>query len=382
MRIKRYTAPTVKEAVDQMKHELGKDAVILQSRKVEKEGIFSVSEKPMMEVLAAVDVPEEQIVKKESFTQKKRSSCNLPQEFGRDASPRDVEILKSEVKEIRATVGEIVDYLRYNNLPFLPENLLVVLKQLIDNEVEEKIAKCLVQEIHINLKGDEYNNLKLILKQLLARISAFIRVPKNNNILGKTPYIVSLIGPTGVGKTTTLAKLVANAKLRDHRQVAVISADTYRIAAVEQLKTFANIAGVPFKVVYTPEDMKRAVSQFSDVDQIFIDTTGRSPNDSIHVKEIAAIIEAASPDETHLVLSVTTRYNDLLEVLQKFKIASYNRFLFTKLDETTSLGVILNILTRVRKPIAYLTMGQNVPDDIMSVNPKKLARMIVRRKFL
>jgi flagellar biosynthesis protein FlhF len=191
--------------------------------------------------------------------------------------------------------------------------------------------------------------------------------------------VIAFVGPTGVGKTTTLAKLATRAKLIDCKNVAIISADTFRIAAVEQLKTFANIAEIPFKVVYSSEDIKNAISEFSAMDHIFIDTTGRSQKDAESLKDIKNMLSSVEPGEVHLVLSVTTKYKDILDILEKFKGLFINRLIFTKLDETTTLGAIFNVVEKIRKPISYVTYGQNVPDDFEPADARKLAKMILRR---
>ncbi len=382
MRIKRFSAPTLKEAVGQMKKELGSDAIILESRKVKKDGIFDFSKKERMEILAALDNYRDP--NKKNTEQKFSRNKTEDIKFNSDDNLKlqEIELIKEELGEIRITVAKIADFLRYRNLPSLPENLLLVLKQLLDCEVEEILAKRLIQEVHMSLKGEEYDDLRLILRKLIGKISAMVKTTPQNSKINSTARIIAFVGPTGVGKTTTIAKLATQAKLIDGKEVAIISADTFRIAAVEQLKTFANIAEIPFEVVYSMDEIKNAVAKFSRMDLIFIDTTGRSQKDKKNLKEIGNMLSSVEPGEVYLVLSVTTKYKDILDILEKFKTLFINRIIFTKLDETTSLGLILNVAEKVRKPISYITFGQNVPEDIEKADSRKIAKIILRRNFL
>jgi flagellar biosynthesis protein FlhF len=206
--------------------------------------------------------------------------------------------------------------------------------------------------------------------------------------------VIALVGPTGVGKTTTLAKLATHADLYGRKRVALVSADTYRIAAVEQLKTFAAIANIPMEAVYRPGDIGRAIERFGDRDVILIDTAGRSQNDGGSLRELAAFMEYAGADEVHLVLSMSTRLEDQLDVISKFSAADPKALIFTKLDETTNYGMILNVcyhlspLTPLNKggnkkpmPISLLTCGQNVPDDVARPSQAQLVRLVCERTY-
>lgn len=391
MQIKKYIATTLKEAVAQMKKELGKDAIVLQSKTVPRNGIFDYSGSEQVEILAAVDHDKGQFTGKRSgashSTERFRPENSrtvippVPPSPERQVDPRDVELLKSDIKEIRATIGKVADFLKYRNLPALPENLLLILKQMLDNEVEEKLAKQIIQEVHVSLKGEEYQDLRLIVNMVIDKVGGYIKVPSSSDHgKSKGALVTVLVGPTGVGKTTTLAKLASNAKLVDGQRVAIISSDTFRIGAIEQLRTFAGIADIPFQVVYTPDEMEQAVVRFKSMDRIFIDTTGRCQRDKHHLQEMAQMVSTAHADEVHLVISATTKFTDMKDVFDNFRGMGYNRLLFTKLDETTTLGALLNILQYEKKPVSYITMGQTVPDDIEPIRTNRLARLILRRK--
>lgn len=191
------------------------------------------------------------------------------------------------------------------------------------------------------------------------------------------PTIVALVGPTGVGKTTTLAKLAAHMKLREGRRVGLITLDTYRIAAVEQLKTYAQILQVPLIAVTTPEEIQDAVKQMCACDLILIDTAGRSPKDEPRIAELAELLSAVRPDQVHLVLSTTSREETIREAAEKFGVLGPRQVIFTKLDEAVGFGVIVNVLHDLNLRLSYLTMGQSVPDDIEVASARRVAQLIL-----
>jgi flagellar biosynthesis protein FlhF len=186
-----------------------------------------------------------------------------------------------------------------------------------------------------------------------------------------------MVGPTGVGKTTTIAKLAAAHALTHRRKVALITADTYRIAAIEQLRTYSDIIGIPLEVVYSPEEIRPAIESHSDADVILMDTAGRNPRNPARMLELRGIIRAARPDEVHLVISATTKNFDALDVVDRFEQVGFDRLLFTKLDESSTYGMILNTLVRAQRPLSYLGTGQDVPEDFEIASAAKLAHMIM-----
>ena len=190
-----------------------------------------------------------------------------------------------------------------------------------------------------------------------------------------------VVFPTGVGKTTTIAKIVSQYKFFGSKKVALISADTYRLAAVEQLRTFARIASIPLEIVYEPADMPSAIKKHSDKDLIVIDTAGRSHRDEEKMKELAEFMEAANPTEIHLTLSAVTKLTDLIDIIDRFRTVPSDYYLFTKLDETTAFGDVLNTVHNRSKPVSMLTIGQNVPDDITLAEKNSLAKLIMSRSL-
>ena len=385
MMIKKFVAPTLKEAIAKTKKELGSDAVILKSTKVKSGNLLDFSGKEEIEVLAAIDKGAKPITPyttTHSPAVSTVSQAAVPERsFYRPSAPgSNLMTLQADMDELKQSVAQVSSFLKYQSVPAFPQNLQIVMKQLLDNEVEEYLARSLVEEIHNELTQEQNRDLRIVLSVLLKKIGSMITVNNEQRTIAGRPKVIMLVGPTGVGKTTTIAKLATNQKLMNKKKVALISSDTFRIGAIDQLRTFANIAEIPLTVVYTPEDMKKAVKNYHDMDIIYIDTTGRSQQDSQRLSEMQKLVLNAQPDETHLVLSITTRFGDLVDAAAKFSKLKYNRLLLTKIDETTSLGMILNLLSKVKKPVSYITTGQNVPEDIERASREKLARMIVRRK--
>ena len=221
----------------------------------------------------------------------------------------------------------------------------------------------------------------IVQQQVLRRLAGYIQVSTDSVRIGRAPdgrpTTVALIGPTGVGKTTTVAKLAATYKLRHGKRVGLITCDTYRIAAVDQLRTYANIIGLPLKVVLTPTEMAAACDALCDCDVILIDTAGRSPRDSGRIEELKAFIGAARPHQTHLVLSSTAGEGALGEAARRFGQVGFDRVILTKLDEAVNFGVLLSIVRQVDAKLSFVTTGQEVPDHIEPGNAERLARIVL-----
>jgi flagellar biosynthesis protein FlhF len=267
-------------------------------------------------------------------------------------------------------------------LPELPGALVKTYSQLIEADVPEVLCRRLVQFISDELEPDELGHPDSIRAALCVAVEQCIPVAPPIRPVPGTRRIVALVGPTGVGKTTTVAKLAANLKLTQGVRVGLITVDTYRIAAVEQLKTYAEIIDLPLAVVNDPAEMPRALEELGAVDVVFIDTAGRSPRDEVKIRELSEFLQQARPDEVYLVLSAVAGQQSLRAALERFSTVQVDRLILTKLDEAESLGGVLAVLGLSSRPVSYLTTGQAVPDDIEPADRKRLARLILKQEDL
>jgi len=240
------------------------------------------------------------------------------------------------------------------------------------------LAEEVIKTINNTLRPEQKKNPEFIREKLAEQIERMMPVAGPiNRVKGSGPHVVALIGPTGVGKTTTVAKLAANLKLRENRRVGLITIDTYRIAAVDQLKKYADILGSSLRVVTSPEELKEAIKSMNDCEYVLIDTAGRAPSDSLKLHELKNFLSVAAPDEVHLVLSTTASQECIEHAIARFAEVRVDKIIFTKLDEAVHVGVILNVIRKVNKSLSYITTGQDVPDDIEVGKPKKLAQRIL-----
>lgn len=246
---------------------------------------------------------------------------------------------------------------------------LVEYGRLIEADVAPGLAKQLVAEAK-QTGSTQSEGVQASLAMRL-RIGGPIRIDRSGC------RVVALVGPTGVGKTTTLAKLAANFRLQEGARVGLVTVDTYRVAAVDQLRTYAEIIDLPMEVVSTPAEMTAAIEKLADRDLILIDTAGRSPRDGVHLEELRQMLAAASPDETHLVASLTTTARSLRETIERFAAVGPTSLLLTKLDESPSLGHAAEPILASQLPISYLTDGQSVPEDIRTAHPASFAAQML-----
>ena len=230
------------------------------------------------------------------------------------------------------------------------------------------------------INQEKINESTFIIDYLTAQMRGMMRTsgPIQLNLNEKHPKVVALVGPTGVGKTTTLAKLAAQFKIYENKKVALITLDTYRMGAVEQLKSYAQIMTLPLTVALTPQELKEALYKYRDKDLILIDTSGRSQFDKTHLFELKGFLQIIKSEiEVHLLLSLNNKLVDMLEMIKRFQILSPSSLLITKLDETMYYGDILNIAAEANEPFSYITTGQNVPEDIEVADVCKLSQLIL-----
>lgn len=394
MRVKRYVSTNIQDAMVKVKSDLGKNAVILHTRKFREGGFLGFFGKQMVEVTAAIeDLPSV------NFAQTMPPVANHVPVF---ANPEPIQPLKSltfpirddfedseeiselqeEILEMKTMMSEMMGQIEnVNDIHTLPKPLFKLYQTMINNEVDEKIAKRLLRNLLKKISHDDLNNQEKLRDELEKLVLKILKTPKPISFKKvNNQQSIVLVGPTGVGKTTTIAKLAASFHLVDQKKVALITADTYRIAAVEQLKTFGEIIGVPVDVVYTPQELKAAITRQADKDLVLIDTAGRSHKNVGQMTELKSFLEVAELDEIFLVLSATTKYNDMIDIVSSYADIMLSKLIFTKLDETTSCGAILNLINKTKKLLSYVTIGQNVPDDIEIADPAKIAKMITRER--
>ncbi len=356
----------MQDALLQVKNNLGRDAVILHTRRFRKGGFFGFFSQEMVEVMAATDTQTLTTV------EKKASQPAAAPVVLKEKEDTKITAVQLELSNMRKLLEQVVC-----KIPKIDQQVPPLFDLLIKNDIDPQIAENLITGLPENQSaygGDD----PVIRKLLLERISNNLQKVDGINILPSGCKKVALIGPTGVGKTTTIAKLAANFAIKEGLKVALVTADTYRISAVEQLKTYADIIGVPIEIVYTADELKAALYRHKDKQLILIDTAGRSPQNHYHLAELQTLLEIDPHIETHLVLSATTKYKDALDIVNKFSVCSPQKFLFTKSDESNNLGIILNLLYQFPTALSYVTTGQNVPDDIELADPNKLANLILR----
>ena len=264
----------------------------------------------------------------------------------------------------------------------VPPDLFHLYTDLIDADVEDVIAKDLMSRLKQTATPQQLQETHGALSLLTAMVEQEIRCSGPIAAVPGKRKIVALVGATGVGKTTTIAKLAANFRLRDGVKMGLVTVDTYRIAAVEQLRTYAEIIDLPMKVVTSPPEMRRALSELNGLDLILIDTAGRSPRDELQIQELKSLLAEAMVDEVHLVLNMTASAKTLEATAEKFAAAGTTSLIMTKLDEAAGMGTLMSVARKIPLPISYLTTGQDVPDDIESANASRIARLILGREKL
>ena len=398
MMIRKYQAETEEQAILQAKEELGKDAIVMNITKVKPKGIQKFFKKASVEITAAVDeetnyntgedmlskmqeiqknIEEAQKVEeKEKEKQQEENSIAIEERLDNLQQMLEKQI-QTEEKEEQEPSEEKAETKQPKEQTKADACMKLVKEQLLNNEVEEQYADLILSEIESTIKKDT------AIDQILASIyqKIVLKLGKTKVISGseeEAKYIF-FIGPTGVGKTTTIAKIASELKLQKKKKVALVTSDTYRIAAVEQLRTYANILGIPLKVVYSEEEMKQAKDEYEEYDVVLIDTAGRSHKNAEQTEDIHKLIQAIPEEdrEVFLVLSATTKYKDLVRITETYSSIAKYSLIFTKLDETCCIGNILNIKMLTGASLSYSTSGQMVPDDIEKINAQKIAKQLL-----
>ena len=369
-----YQAPTMAEALAAVKRDLGREAVILHTRSFRKGGLLGlIGGRPVWEVTAApnLNVP----------PRRAPQGVYVPTAPAPAAEPRPAtavpDELRSQVAEIREMVESLLSRSPGADAQQLPRELAAAHNHLLRQDIEAPLAAELVHELGRNLAGQEAADQGVVRARLREVISARIPTAASPATDPADRRVIALIGPTGVGKTTTIAKLAANFKLREGKRVGLITIDTYRIAAVDQLRTYAEIIEVPIRAVLSPVELQQALAAMSDLDVVLIDTAGRSQNNPLRLNQLREFLSASGASEMHLVVSAASGRKVVCGVLERFLPLGANRVILTKLDEAETFGVVLNVSAVGKTALSYVTTGQEVPDDIAVADGRRLSGWIV-----
>lgn len=402
MIIKKFQAKTENEAVEQAKKELGNNVVIMNVRNVKRKGLFSFLRPQLTEVTVALE--EESETKYVSARKPELGPETVPvgeNSAGEKQQPLVEAIVKASSKPENNAIEEKLDSLHslIEQQILKPEEekdiekkeeaeeeknselerfMKLLYNTMLDNEVNEKYANQIIDEM------EKVNKPNMPFDYALANVyqKMILKFGKPNEIsvAGKGPKVVFFVGPTGVGKTTTIAKIASKFSVDGGKKVALLTADTYRIAAAEQLRTYANILEVPFRIIYSTEEVEQALTDFKEYDFIMVDTAGHSHQNEAQketMKGFVHSVDGLAEKEVFLVLSATTKYRDLISIVDAYSIMTDYKLIFTKLDETTTLGNLLNIKLYTGADLSYVTCGQNVPDDIEIFNPQKTVKQLL-----
>ncbi len=393
MKIHKFQGKNEQEIMEKIKKELGSSAIILNIKTVKGNWFSKLFKNDQVEITAATDEPmvsgmaempeiktlniqgseiglhelKDKISNMENLL---RSATEKMESMYQGQGGSEQAVHKQEVKQ------EVIQEVKPQKNRNKSENLIY--EHLVKQEVEEEVARVLLRET------DELGNNP--------QIQDIIRIVYNNiaKMIGESdtieaqadgsvgPQIVFFIGPTGVGKTTSIAKLTAEFSLKKEKSVALITADTYRIAAIEQLRTYAEILSVPLKVVYSAQELQVGLEEYKDKDYVFIDTAGRSHKNEEHIDELEEMLSLFPQKKVCLVLSATTKFTDLISIAKRYTLLCNDySIIMTKTDETASAGTILNLRYYTGKPLSYVSFGQNVPDDIEEINGGKYAKILL-----
>ncbi|PKL83974.1 MAG: flagellar biosynthesis protein FlhF [Ignavibacteriae bacterium HGW-Ignavibacteriae-3] len=370
MQIKKYIAPTLKEATVQMKNELGEEAIILGTRVLESDKRYNM--KKMYEITAGVDQPSKPSPSNGTASNKSGSN-NYESEL--DALTK--KIFSTNDSRTGTEEKKNKNYRASSSVKTFDKEISEIAETLQMHEVQKSIVTNLVTHLS-NSSGfvDESGLQNYLLSSMASMIPT-----TNFKVSKRKTHKIALVGPTGVGKTTCIAKLAVISKIIHKLNVGLISIDTYRLGAIDQLRIFSEISDIEMAVAYEPEEIPSLIKKFKDKDLIFIDTVGRSQKSRKSLESIEKHLQAAQVDETVLVVSATSSTRTLNDVAEKFKNTKYSSVIFSKVDEAVSYGGIMNLAVTHNIPVMFLTNGQVIPDDIVSVNPSFLANLVFTGKL-
>jgi flagellar biosynthesis protein FlhF len=391
LKVKKFTAKSIPDAMKSVRNELGNEAVILNSRIVYTGGFLGFFRKKNIEIIAAVD----QIAKHEPkpiLKEKQTGFVPIPNKQTQAQLDNQRNIIKesplnsNQSADILKEISHLKELIQSQSFQtaqiqgIYPEPIQELLDWMNEQEFSaslmEKFAAGLTEKWFAAGMNCSDEELRGFLKDEILKYLA----DKPFGGITFTKKFVNVIGPTGVGKTTTLAKIAAECILNHHKKVAFITTDTYRIAAIEQLKTYAQILNIPLEVCYTLEDFQGAVKKFAPYDVVLIDTAGRNFRNKQYVDELNKVIDFTLDLQTYLVLALTAKQKDMEAIFQQFSSIKIDKFIFTKSDETAVFGSMINMIEKYEIGVAYITTGQNVPDDVMIASPNTMTNLLIGAK--
>lgn len=374
MNVKKISAPTMTEVMKKVKNELGENAVILNSKVVYKGGFLGLFRKKNVEVIAAVDEP--------IHTNQPIIGRERPFYYSNNSylyNMKENEIL-AEIKALKREVVSLKEReLQLEQYPKLIQTVLLNLNKTgLAEEYIIKIGDRLLEKWRNSWNKPTQNDVNNWCRELLIEdlpTEKFKEPPLHKKF-------INFVGPTGVGKTTTIAKLAAQAVLKENKKVAFITTDTYRIAAIDQLKTYAELLQVPLEIIYEDKDFSIAIEKFRNYDLVFIDTAGRNYRDKKYIDDLKKLFGKKNPIHTYLVLSLSMKEEDMFTVAENFLDFHFDQFIFSKADETATFGIMYNLMTTYQTGAGYITNGQDVPDDILQATPEKIVDYLMGTETL
>ncbi|MCM1498948.1 MAG: flagellar biosynthesis protein FlhF [Clostridium sp.] len=423
MIIKKFQANTETEAIMLAKDDLGKDAIVMNIKTIKPKGLFKIFRRTKVEVTAAIDDVNKKEISQEKTDGKASTQFNaqidekLHPEKAKAEEPNEakeleeklnnlamlleqqIESQKKEGKKTEETpaakaVEEKIDKetdkgsadsepedsadTKEEGASLKDKSIDLIMEQMTNNEVSYNYAKQIMDEITSSGSIRTLDEmLSLVYQKIVLKLGQTKPVSFDEG--DKRPKVIFFVGPTGVGKTTTIAKLSSKLILEEKKKIAILTADTYRIAAVEQIKTYANILSIPVEVVYESKDLDNILPKYKDCDYLLVDTAGRSHKNREQVDDLKNLFDAFSKYSilTYLVLSATTKYKDLKRITALYEDITDYSLIFTKLDETDAIGNILNIKLDTGRALSYISYGQNVPEDIDVMNPQIIAKQVL-----
>ncbi len=377
MKVKKYVAASLKEASEKIKKELGPEAVIIGTRVLDEE---SNGGKKMFEVTAGIEKDTESEAEvKQKLPQNEMTPGNTINELAKLTEKIYRKRNPAEKKNI--SFDKIKQKLKEEHQSYsVQEEIKTIEATLLHREIQEPIVRSVVDYLKDNINMLSQENID---KYVISNLSSMIRTKEFKVVEKNRPHKIAFVGPTGVGKTTCLAKLATISKILHNLDVGIISADTYRLGAIDQLKIFSEIIDIDFLVAYEPYELEEMVNKFRKKDIIFIDTAGRSQHKTEQLEKTREFLDTVDLDDVYLVLSATATTKNLYNVAESFQLYDYSAFVFSKIDESAAFGNILNVLTKYDSvPAIYLTNGQVIPDDIIAADPHFIANMIYTGKIM